>query len=49
MLLEGKNVIITGASRGIGRGVATVFAKMELILPLLIFLQQLKQNHWRMN
>lgn len=27
MLLEGKNVIITGASRGIGRGVATVFAK----------------------
>ena len=27
MLLEGKNVIITVASRGIGRGVATVFAK----------------------
>ena len=27
MLLEGKNVIITGASRGIGRGVATAFAK----------------------
>ena len=27
MLLEGKNVIITGASRGIGRGVAIVFAK----------------------
>lgn len=27
MLLEGKNIIITGASRGIGRGVATVFAK----------------------
>jgi 3-oxoacyl-[acyl-carrier protein] reductase len=27
MLLEGKNIIITGASRGIGRGIATVFAK----------------------
>ncbi|MAU16081.1 MAG: 3-oxoacyl-[acyl-carrier-protein] reductase [Muricauda sp.] len=26
-LLEGKNVIITGASRGIGKGIAKVFAK----------------------
>lgn len=26
-LLEGKNAIITGASRGIGRGIATVFAQ----------------------
>ena len=26
-LLEGKNAIITGASRGIGRGIAQVFAK----------------------
>lgn len=26
-LLEGKTAIITGASRGIGRGIATVFAK----------------------
>ena len=26
-LLEAKNVIITGASRGIGKGIAKVFAK----------------------
>ena len=26
-LLDGKNVVITGASRGIGRGIALVFAK----------------------
>ena len=26
-LLEGKTAIITGASRGIGKGVATVFAQ----------------------
>ena len=26
-LLENKTVLITGASRGIGRGIATVFAE----------------------
>ena len=26
-ILEGKNAIITGASRGIGRGIAQVFAQ----------------------
>ena len=30
-LLEGKNTIITGASRGIGNGIAKVFAQNELL------------------
>jgi len=35
-LLNGKTAIITGASRGIGRGIAQVYAQHTRVMPLVL-------------